>query len=179
MLKIRIPKIEFYDEKTELFFDVKEQDLILEHSLVSIAKWESKWKKPFLTKTEKTDIETMDYIKCMTINNDVNQNIYKVIPGESMRLINSYIQDSMTATTFYKENKKPNRETITSELIYFWMINYNIPPEYQKWHLNRLLTLIELCSIKNQPPKKLSNQELIERNRTLNAERLKALNTTG
>lgn len=179
MLKITIPAAEMFDERTQEFVTVKEQTIQLEHSLVSLSKWESKWRKPFLSKTEKTTEETIDYIKCMTITQNVKPEVYNCLTSAIISQINDYIGSPMTATTFSKENGRPGREIITSELIYYWMIALNIPSEYQKWHLNRLLTLIRVCNIKNQPQKKMGRRELASRNSALNAARRKQLNTRG
>ena len=180
MLCITIPETEMYDESTQEFSTVKAQTLQLEHSLVSISKWESKWCKPFLSKSPKTDEETLDYIKCMTITQNIKPEIFNRLTSENIAQIYNYINASMTATTFYEDtNSKTNSEQVTSELIYYWMITLNIPLECQKWHLNRLLTLIKVCNVKNQPPKKLSKSELLSRNRALNEARKKQLNTKG
>lgn len=179
MLEITIPARELFDEKTCEFTYMNEQTLRLEHSLVSLSKWESKWCKPFLSKEEKTLEETIDYIKCMTLTQNVNDTVYQFLGNDNIRKINKYIENPMTATTFGPENSRPNREIVTSELIYYWMIALNIPFECQKWHLNRLLTLIKVCSVKNQPPKKMSKSELMSRNAALNAARRKQLNTKG
>lgn len=179
MLKIIIPETELYDEVREEFITLKSQELQLEHSLVSISKWESKWHKPFLSDKEKSTEEILDYIKCMTITQNVKDETYKRLNGENIKAINDYIGDSMTATTFNDNNNKPSREIITAEIIYYWMIANQIPMECQKWHINRLLTLIKVCSIKNSPSKKMSRQEILNRNRALNAARKKELNTTG
>lgn len=179
-LEIVIPAQELYDETINEFVYVKEQTLKLKHSLVSISKWEMKWGKPFLTKEEKNYEETIDYIRCMTLNQNIEPYVYKFISNNDMAKINKYIESPMTATTFSKDqNGKPNREIITAELIYYWMISLNIPFECQKWHLNRLFTLIKVCSIKNQPPKKMSNKAIMSRNTALNAARRKQLNTKG
>ena len=158
---------------------VKGQTLRLEHSLVSLSKWESKWCKPFLSKDEKTVEETLDYIKCMTLDQNVDSNVYFCLTEENIKQINDYISAPMTATTFSNNKKGASREQITSELVYYWMIALNIPFECQKWHLNRLLTLIRVCEIKSQPPKKMSRSELASRNAALNEERKRKLNTTG
>jgi hypothetical protein len=180
MLKITIPKIEQYDEVHNEFVYTKEQVLFLEHSLVSISKWESKWNKPFLSKQEKTIEESIDYIKCMTITQNVDENVYKFINKEHIDQVTNYIEAPMTATTFSKDkNRSTNRETITSEIIYYWMIALNIPFECQKWHLNRLLTLINVCDVKNNPPKKMSRKEVMSRNAALNASRRRMYNTRG
>lgn len=171
MLKITIPAIEQYDEVHNLFITSKEQILHLEHSLVSLSKWESKWCKPFLTSVEKTIDETIDYVRCMTITQNVNDEVYSNITNDNIRLVREYIEADMTATTFSKEKKTFNREVITAEIIYYWMIALNIPFDYQKWHLNRLLTLINVCNLKNNPPKKMGNKELASRNSALNAAR--------
>ena len=180
MLPITIPATELYDEYNQIFINVKEQTLHLEHSLVSLSKWESKWHKPFLVKTKKTFEETIDYVRCMTITQNVNSEVYKCLTNENIQSINEYIEDPMTATWFSKDRKtKSNGEQITSELIYYWMISLNIPFECQKWHLNRLLTLIQVCDEKNKPPKKMSKKEIMSRNAALNAARRKQMNTKG
>ena len=183
MLKITIPATEMYDEANDEFVTVEEQTLELEHSLVSLSKWEAKWCKPFLTKDQKTVEETIDYIQCMTLTPDVDPDVYRFIPmyPTLIKEINEYIAAPMTATWFAEEkNVGPkNREQITSELIYYWMIALEIPSEYQKWHLNRLLTLIRVCNVKNQKPKKMSQKEIMSRNRALNEARKKQFNTRG
>lgn len=181
MLQIAVPiSPEGWDEIKEEFVEPKYQVLQLEHSLVSLSKWESKWCKAFFGKREKTDEETIDYIKCMTLTQNVKPEIYEHLTRENVKQINDYIESPMTATHFREDpNAKNNRETITSELIYYWMIALNIPFECQKWHLNRLLTLIRVCNIKNQPPKKISRGEAARRNAALNAARRKSLNTRG
>ena len=180
MLQITIPAVELWDERKQEFITTKEQTLQLEHSLVSLSKWESKWCKPFLNKQEKTFEETLDYIKCMTLTQNVDPEVYNYLTNENIKEINEYIEAPMTATYFSDEKtSKTSREQVTAELIYYWMIALNIPFECQKWHLNRLLTLIKVCSIKNQPPKKRSKKDIMSRNAALNAARRKQLNTKG
>jgi hypothetical protein len=180
MLRITIPAVEQWDEAKQEFIYTKEQTLSLEHSLVSISKWESKWCKPFLTNQEKTFEETLDYIKCMTLTQNVDPEVYNYLTNENIKEINEYIGAPMTATYFSDEKtSKTSREQVTAELIYYWMIAFNIPFECQKWHLNRLLTLIKVCNIKNQPPKKRSKKDIMSRNAALNAARRKQLNTKG
>ena len=178
MLQLTIPATNLWDERKEIFIDIKETTLQLEHSLVSLSKWESKWQKPFITKEPKTIEETIDYIRCMTITQNVDQNAYYALTRENIEAVNKYIEAPMTATTFSKEiNSKPNRERLTAEVIYYYMIALGIPFECQKWHLNRLLTLIKVCNIKNQPPKKMSQAEVMRNNAALNAARRKQFNT--
>lgn len=180
MLTITIPSAELFDDKKQEFITSKEQTLQLEHSLVSLSKWESKWCKAFLSKDSKTFEETLDYIKCMTITQNVNPLVYNFLSKENFDEIHKYIEAPMTATTFYTNGQNgTSKETVTSELIYYWMISLNIPMECQKWHLNRLLTLIRVCNIKNTPPKKMSRKEMISRNAALNAARKKQFNTKG
>lgn len=180
MLTITIPAVEMFNEKTQEFFSTKEQTLQLEHSLVSLSKWESKWCKAFLSNNEKTMEETIDYIRCMTITQNIDPDIYNFLTKSNIQEINKYIEAPMTATTFYGDTQKGHsKETVTSELIYYWMISLNIPMECQKWHLNRLLTLIRVCNIKNTPPKKMSRREIMSRNAALNAARRKQMNTKG
>lgn len=180
MLKITIPATEQWDEAKEQFVSTKEQTLQLEHSLVSLSKWESKWCKSFLYTKEKTFEETLDYIKCMTITPNVAPEVYDCLTKENIQAINDYIGAPMTATYFHEDRTgRGSREQVTSELIYYWMIALNIPFECQKWHLNRLLTLIRVCNIKNQPPKKMSRRAIMSRNAALNASRRKQLGTNG
>lgn len=180
MLKITIPEDEYFDESTQSFVYVKKETLQLEHSLVSISKWEAKWNKPFLSQDEKTLEETIDYIKCMTVTQNVRPSVYERLTNKNFEEINAYIEAPMTATTFSEDKtKRASREIITSEIIYYWMIAHNIPSEYQKWHLNRLLTLIRVCNIKNAPPKKMSKRDTMRRNASLNAARRKRLNSRG
>lgn len=181
MLQIMIPAVEQWDEKKNEFVYSKSQVISLEHSLVSISKWESKWCKPFLSKNIKTTEETIDYIKCMTLTQNVDPDVYNRLSKENVAQINKYIEAPMTATWFSEENNRssPNCEQITAELIYYWMIALNIPFECQKWHLNRLLTLIRVCNVKNQPPKKMSKRQLLNRNAALNALRRKQASSKG
>lgn len=180
MLYITIPEIEWYDEANNEFHKTKEQRLQLEHSLVSLSKWESKWKKPFLNPREpRTTEESMDYIRCMMITQNVPKSVYDYIfsSADVMAQINAYIDDPMTATWFNDRTEgkgRSTREVITSELIYYWLVSLQIPFECEKWHLNRLLTLIKVCEVKNTPPKKMSAKELAKRNTALNAQRLAA-----
>ena len=180
MLRITIPAVEEWDEFKQEFVTTKEQTLCLEHSLVSLSKWESKWCKPFLSKQEKTYEETIDYIKYMTLTPNVNPEVYRVLTNDNIAEINKYIEAPMTATTFSRDrNSKSGQEIVTSELIYYWMIALNIPFECQKWHLNRLLTLIKVCNIKNTPPKKMSRRDILSRNAAINAARRNQLNSKG
>lgn len=181
MLKLTFKPIEKYDELTNTFQYSDECVITLEHSLVSLSKWESKWHKPFLTKDEKTLEETIDYIKCMTITKNVDEDVYSRLTNEHLQAVRDYIENPMTATTFsnLQEGRKINREIITSEIIYYWMTVFNIPFECEKWHLNRLLTLINVCNIKNSPPKKMGRREIYQRNKALNMARRRSLNTGG
>ena len=179
MLEIIVPASEQFDEATNQFIYTKETKLRLEHSLVSISKWESKWQKPFLSRDEKTTEETIDYVKCMNITQNVNPDIFRCLSPENYKKINEYIDSPMTATTFHNEEKRSSREIITSELIYYWMISLNIPMECQKWHLNRLLTLIRVCGIKNGTSKKMPKNEILSKNRALNEARRKMYGTKG
>lgn len=181
MLQITVPiSPEMWDEKNEEFIEPKTASLQLEHSLVSISKWESKWHKPFLSKEPKTVEETIDYIKCMTLTQNVKSEVYDHLSKENIEEINAYIDDSKTATTFSKDRKSArSREIITSELIYYWMIALNIPFECQKWHLNRLLTLIRVCEVKNTPGKKMSQREVLNQYAAINAANRKRFNTKG
>lgn len=179
MLTIVIPETEEFDPKTGSFYIRKKETLSLEHSLVSLSKWESKWKKPFLSEEEKTHEETIDYIRCMTINN-VDPSVYRRLTPSVIQKINEYISDPMTATIIKEDpGRGRSREIVTSELIYYWMVALQIPFECQKWHLNRLIMLIRVCKIKNAPPKKMSKGEIYRQNAALNAARRQMHGTRG
>lgn len=180
MLKITIPALDQFNETDNEFITLKEQRLQLEHSLVSLSKWESKWCKPFLSKENKTFDESVDYIRCMTLTQNIDQNVYLRVSSENVKQVSAYIEAPMTATVFSSAKKTINKEVITAEIIYYWMITMNIPFECTKWHLNRLLALINVCNIKNQPPgKKMSKREILTRNASINEARKQALNTKG
>ena len=184
MLQIRIPEREYFDDSKQEFINYKAQTLLLEHSLISISKWESKWKKPFLETKDRTLEESIDYIRCMTVNSNVDPDAYLGLTPDIFKEVNQYINDTMTATWFteHKQSGKSGRgkaQVITSELVYYWMIMYEIPFECQKWHLNRLLTLIRICEIKNTPSKKMNKRDILSSNRALNESRKKARGTRG
>ncbi len=181
MLTIIVPGAESYNERTNEFSYGKDTKLTLEHSLVSIAKWEAKWHKPFLNNDKKTSEQVLDYIKCMTITQNIGDDVYMRLSTDNISKIDDYIEDPSTATWFSTQEgaKGGRREVITSELIYYWMTCFNIPFECQKWHINRLLTLIRICSIKSQPNKKMSPNAIRARNRDINAARRKMMHTKG
>lgn len=181
MLQLKIPDTEFYDERNNRFVTVKGQTLQLEHSLVSVSKWEAKWKKPFMGSDAKTAEETIDYIRCMTITQNVNPVLYDMISQDHVKIVMDYINDPMTATTIKeKPGKGRSRQIVTSEIIYYQMTALNIPFDpCQKWHLNRLLMLIRVCAEKNEPPKKMSRSQTAKSNHSLNAARRARMNTRG
>ena len=181
MLQIVVPiSPEGWDEERQEFVDPQVKTLQLEHSLVSLSKWESKWHKAFLSKKDKTEEEIFDYVKCMTLTQNVDPSVYDHLTVDNVNQIKAYIEDPMTATVINTNSSdKSNKETVTSELIYYWMIALNIPSEYQKWHINRLLKLIEVCNVKNSPPKKRSKSDIMRSNAALNAARRKQLGTKG
>lgn len=172
---------EGFDEKTQEFIDPQTITLEMEHSLSSISKWEEKWKKAFLSKREKTAEETFDYIKCMTLTPNVDPNVYNFLNEENVESINKYIEDPMTATYLPSESddKQQNKDTVTAELIYYWMIALNIPPEYDKWHLNKLLALVNVCNVKNTPPDKRKRKPNLDARRALNEARKAKHNSKG
>ena len=182
MLRIIIPGTgERWDERNQVFLPPSKPVILqLEHSLVSVSRWESKWHFAFLSKREKTQEQIIDYIRCMTLNRDVDPDIYYNLTSENFAAIDAYIENPMTATHFADEKiRGRSLDTVTSELIYYWMISLGIPFECQKWHLNRLFALIKVCSIKNTPPKKMSKTEIARRQAELNAARRKKYNTKG
>lgn len=175
MLEIHVKGREMFDENTSEFITIKDATLKLEHSLVSVSKWEEEYKKPFLTEQSKTREETLFYIKCMTINNNVDERVYELISDKDIFRVNEYISEQRTATWFTDlgNNSGNNSEQVTSELIYYWMTIHKIPQEYQKWHLSRLMTLIQICNVKNSPPKKMGEREVLQRYKELNRQRRK------
>lgn len=189
MLRIQIPDREYFDESKNEFVYIKGQTIALEHSLVSVSKWEAKYHKPFLSKDPpKTGEEIFDYIKFMTLTQNVPDELYYNLSKENIELIQKYIDDPMTATwfsdDFNKDGSKRTRskrtgEVITSEIIYYWMVAYQIPFECQKWHLNRLITLVRVCESKQEKPKKLSKRDLASRNTALNEARRARLKSKG
>lgn len=185
MLRLTIKEKEFFNNETQEFLYIKETTISLEHSLVSVSKWESKWKKPYLSNKLMTREETIDYIRCMTITQNVNPLVYEAIGNDEIKAVQDYIDDKMTATFFRETDEERSvsvsnsHRVITSEVIYYWMIAYGIPVEFQKWHLNRLLTLIQVCQEKNKPQKKRSKSSVASEYRRLNAERRKKFHTKG
>ncbi len=189
MLRIKISGGESWDEANECFVYPKDTEICIEHSLVSISKWESKWHKPFLNNNSKRDEKTLeellDYVKCMTLTQNVDPEVYSRLSSKNIEDITRYIDDPMTATTTHaydeaaKKNKGKSKETVTSELIYYWMFSLNIPKECEKWHINRLITLIKVCSIKNSPPKKQSKRSMAKQRSALNAKRRAAMHSKG
>lgn len=180
MLTIVVPGVEMYDEGTEEFVTKGDVTLELEHSLVSLSKWESKHEKPFLRDTEKTTEETIDYIRCMILTPNTSEDVISKLTEENITEINKYIEAKMTATWFSDAPGAPkSRDVITAELIYYWMVVFQIPFECEHWHLNRLFTLIRVCNIKQSKPKKMSRGEIAARNRELNAQRRAQLGSKG
>lgn len=181
MLKITIGGDEHFNEVTNKFETVNSITVELEHSLFSLSKWESKYQKPFLTvKEEKTREEIFDYVRSMLVNPDVDPDVLYLCSPENIDEIQKYIDSPQSATTFGSmPGRRGPSEVITSELIYYWMVMFNIPPEYQHWHINRLFALIRICNIKQSKPKKMTKNEVAQRNRELNAQRKAELGTSG
>lgn len=191
MLEITIPDTELFDESNNTFINVPETTLRLEHSLVSIKKWEEVWHKPFLSNSnDRTREELIDYIRCMTISQNVKPEVYLAITDQILIEIDKYINDPRTATWFSDSSTTQggskrgiNNSIITAELVYYWMITFNIPVEFQKWHFNSLMTLIKVCDEKNKESnkdgKKMSQNDIIRRNKALNEARRKKYNSKG
>ena len=180
MLEIHVPEREFYDERNEVFIKTRPVTLQLEHSLMSVSRWESKWRKPFLTDEDKTRAETMDYIRCMTINRDVDPNVYAALTPNDIQKIMDYVGAELTATKVYRlKSTNAPKKTITSEVIYSWMVMYNVPFECQKWHISRLLKLLDVLEIANNPTNKMSKGETARSNAALNKARRAKLHSKG
>jgi len=180
MLTIVVPGVEMFDEKSQEFITKDDVTLDLEHSLISLSKWESIYEKPFLGKGERTSEEILGYVKAMTLTSNVPDAVFLKLSEDNVMAINKYIDSKMTATWFSEPPGAPaSRDVITAELIYYWMITFQIPFECEKWHLNRLFTLIRVCNIKQAKPTKMSRSEIAARNRELNAQRRAQLGTKG
>ena len=179
MLKISITESEGYDDRSQRFIKYPAMDLELEHSLVSMSKWESKWEIPYLSDKAKDDEQILDYIACMVTNAEVTSDDIRRITQADADAISEYIAAKMTATWFTEEKTTGPSPVITTEVIYYWMIEAGIPIEFENWHFNRLMTVLKVCNEKRKPEKKLSRAEIADRNRKLNEERQKKYNTTG
>ena len=180
MLVITIEANELYNEETQEFVSVKEKTLQLEHSLVAVAKWEAKFGVPFLTEKPKENAEIMEYIFFMIKTPGVKSDVLLELSQKNFEEINAYINSNQTATTFGEmPSRRGQGEVITAELIYYWMVAFNIPWDCQKWHINRLFALIRICNIKQEKPKKMTRSEIAQRNAKLNAERKAQYNTNG
>ncbi len=181
-LVLSVPSREYFNPATNEFFTTKQCIVSLEHSLISISRWESKWHKAYLSQNDKTEEEARDYIRCMLIAPVADKNVLRALTEDPslLKKIIEYIQDPMSATVINDKGKKVSREVVTNELIYCWMVSLKIPFEpCEKWHLNHLMKLIEVCAVKNTPPKKMSKSALMKRNTALNAKRRAMHHNTG
>ena len=179
MLRLDIPGQELFDEETYEITELPARQLVMEHSLISISKWESKWKKVFLTNDSKTAEEIADYYKHMTLTKNVPDVVFKYLPMSTQKQILEYINDSNTATTIYGGEKNTKKEVYTAEVIYYQMIALNIPMGCQKWHINRLLTLINVVNLKTNPGKARPNSDVLSSNYDENIRRRKLYGTEG
>lgn len=180
MLTLIIDGDENYNEETSTFETFDDVVVDLEHSLLSLSKWESKYQKPFLSSDTKSSEEIFGYLQAMVITPNLDPSVLFKCSSANIVTIQEYIDSSQSATTF---GSMPERggpgEVITSELIYYWMVAFTIPFECEHWHLNRLFSLVRICNIKNEDPKTMSRNDVAQRNQELNAARRKELNTTG
>lgn len=183
MLKVNVPVREWLDEKTNEFIRSPQTTLTLEHSLISVSKWEAKHRKPFSTSFEAgMSVEDFrDYVRCMTIGKTVDQMTYYALSPKNFEQIQQYISDPCTATTIRntRKNKKRNNKVVTAELVYCWMFSNNIPMECEKWHFNRLMTLIQVCFLENREPEKMSKRDVMKQNSALNAMRRSKCHSKG
>jgi len=180
VLTIRVAMTEVFNDDTQMFEVGESFELELEHSLASVSKWEQSFEKPFLGPDDKTLEETLAYIMLMSVDPKTPPEVFAKLSRENFEEINQYINAKMTATWFREDkNQPPSREIITAEVVYHWMIHYNVWLEAEHWHLNKLLTLIRVCNEKNKPPKKMNRRQQIAERQRLNAERLAQGNYRG
>lgn len=179
MLTITVGADDVYDDETQSFGTQGGVELQLEHSLVSLSKWESIHEVAFLGAKERTPEEYLSYIECMLLTPNPPGDFLQKLSKENFEEINAYIDRKMTATRISEIRSRPTQEVVTSELIYYWMTAFNIPFECERWHLNRLLVLIRICNIKQEKPKKVGRAEAAARQRELNAQRRQRMNSTG
>ena len=169
-----------FNEETGKRVRTKTTTIQLEHSLVSISKWESKWKVHYINNDKLTQEMSIDYVRCMTISQNVDPNVYNGLTREIMKTVIDYINDSMTATTIKKVNQPGSHGIITSEVVYAWMIILGIPIDpFHKWHFNRLITLIQVVDAKSSPKKKMGRREAASQRRSLNAARKAKMGSRG
>lgn len=181
-LTITIPANEFWDFRKEEFVNTADTTIRIEHSLAAIAKWEAHWRKPFLSNNALTGEELLDYIRCMTLEDGVDRNVYLALSQQNMEAIRAYLEEPMTATWFKEEKKGKGGRTgsaLTAEIIYYYMVELGIPFECENWHFNRLMTLIRVCSEKQAVPKKMARKDIFAQNAALNAQRKARLGTRG
>jgi len=179
MLEIVVGGQEVFDEEAQMFLVQGGTSLQLEHSLVSLSKWESKFERPFLTEDPKTEEDIFEYIKCMALDQKTPAGIFHKLSKENLEEIDRYINAKMTATWFDERPGPRSREILTTEVIYYWMFAFNIPMQCENWHINRLFTLIRVCNLKNAKPEQMSRAAIANRNRELNAQRRAQLGTKG
>jgi hypothetical protein len=180
MLEITTLEDEFYDQKENKFIPIPAYTLTLEHSLISLAKWESKWHMPYFDTPNKTSIQDLDYIRCMVIGPIKNDSVFNALSVDNISAIRDYIKNPMTATTFHKKTStRGKKEITTAESLYAHMFSHSVPIECQKWHLNRLLTLLRVCDLRNAPREKMSKKQTASWNAEQNAARRAKLNTRG
>lgn len=181
-IKIIVPAVEAYDPATSSFIDWPAVEIEMEHSLASLSKWEASFGKPFLTKTEKTTEEVVAYFQCMCLTPNIPREVFERIDMDLFKQINDYIDSKQTATWFREIPGQParnSRQTVTAEVLFNWMIQMNVPMEFQHWHLNRLFTQLKVISQANQPKKKVGRQEAMAQQRALNAQRRAQMNSSG
>lgn len=179
MLLINVPSVDLFDEATNQFVKFTGEALLLEHSLVSLSKWESFNEKPFLGKDTKTDEETLNYVRMMTFSPVRDPEVYNHLTSANLQEISNYINAKMTATWFSDKPGENVASAVTAEIVYYWMIALLIPFECQYWHLNRLLTLIKVLNEKNSPPKPMSQFDAAAQQRELNESRKAQFKTQG
>jgi hypothetical protein len=180
MLTITVLGEEHWDQENEKFVYPDSFKLELEHSLVSLSKWESKWEVPFLGEKPKTTEMVLDYIECMILTPDPPADWISKLSKENIEEITAYFDSKQSATWFNDHHPEPKTgETITSELVYYWLDICDIDWQAQYWHLNRLLTLVKIHTVKQAKPKPMSRSEMLRRRRALNKQRLKEMEEGG
>lgn len=179
---------ELFDEETNTFLHPVGKKLHLEHSLLSISKWEAEWEIPFLN-TDKTSEQSLSYIKCCVLDDDFDELLLNTLSDKNILDFNAYLSKGMTAKKIIdlrsslsqkrKSRRPASQKALTSEDIYYSMIQFHVWKECEEWPLQRLLSLLQLCSLKSNSTGEMSKSDQAKFYREENARRKAKYHTNG